>query len=167
MIRKRGCGRTEISRGTQDSISGMEKWLSKIVEVGPNKTRVGSGVYPSTSISLSMALPSHHHSVSSHLLAKSLVPAGTSQDLPRPSPHPSCQPACRQDCRLKLETQVVVGEAADLFAPEPAEKSQQSMANNTAGGCSIDLPKALPGLAAGWQVGRWREAGAGLAPGPV
>ncbi|XP_027964857.1 uncharacterized protein LOC114213779 isoform X1 [Eumetopias jubatus] len=76
---------------------------------------------------------------------ESLVTAGLSQDLPRPPFLPACLPARLET--LQLETQVAVGEAAGLFAPEPAEKSQQSMANNTAGGCGIDLPSP------GWQPG--------------
>lgn len=66
---------------------------------------------------------------------------------------------------LQSETRIVVGDVAGLFALKPAEKSQQSMANNIASGCSIDPP--LPELVAGWQVGRCREAGSGVVPSPV
>lgn len=48
-----------------------------------------------------------------------------------------------------------------MFAPEPAEKSQQSMANNTAGSFSIDRP-SHPRVGGSAQVGRCKEAGAGL-----
>lgn len=64
-----------------------------------------------------------------------LGPARTSH--PHPFP-PACLPARLQT--LQPESWIVVGKAAGLFAPEPAEKSQQSMANNAAGGFSIDRP---------------------------
>lgn len=49
---------------------------------------------------------------------------------------PACLPARLQT--LQSETRIVVGDVAGLFALKPAEKSQQSMANNIASGCGID-----------------------------
>lgn len=101
---------------------------------------------------------SHDHSVSSHLLAESLVPAGLSQDLP-PPPLPASLPASK---------------AADSAAGNPdccwrsgrfvcsRARREISTINGQQHCWRLQHRSPLPGLAAGWQVGRWREAGTQL-----
>ena len=144
--------------GSRYSIPGMGKWLRENGEVGLNKACTGSRVH---SLSVS-PLPLSHPLIPSHLLAEPLVTAGPSQDPTPPHPHPhppipgsfppACLPARLQT--LQPETRTVVREVAGLFTPEPAEKSQQSMANNTAGAVASILASK------GWQPGgRWAGGG--------
>lgn len=122
----------------------MEKWLSEN-DRGVRHTQ-GLEFPLAFSPSLSVAPASHTYSVSLHLV-EPLVPAGPSQDLPSP-PLPTSLPASKAAADSAAQDPIVVGEAAGLFAPEPDEKSQQSMANNTAGSFSIDRPSPSQG----WQL---------------
>lgn len=165
MIRKRGCGRTEISRGTQDSVSGMEKWLSKIVEVGPNKTRVGSGVYPSI-FNQSLQGPPFPSPLSFFSSLGKVPCPCWAQPGPPPALPPPLLPAC-----LPARLQTEAGDPGCCWRSGRFVCSRARREISTINGqqhCRrLQHRSPLPGLAAGWQVGRWREAGAGLAPGPV
>lgn len=133
--------------GSRYSIPGMEKWLRENGEGGLNKALQGLGF--TLTLSLLCPFPTHSFLLISWQSPLSLLgPARTPPHLPPPilgSSPPACLPARLQT--LQPETRIVVGEAAGLFTPEPAEKSQQSMANNTAGAAASILTSK------GWQPG--------------
>lgn len=136
--------------GPRINVLGMEKWQSE----NDRRVRHTQGLGFPLAFSPSLCCPASHHSVPFHLV-EPLVPAGPSQDLP-PPPLPTSLPASKA-ADSAAQDPIVVGEAAGLFAPEPDEKSQQSMANNTAGSFSID-PPSHPRAGSWAQVGRWRDA---------
>lgn len=136
----------------------MEKWLRKNVEVGPNRACTGSGVHPSICTQSLHCPPFHDHSVSSHLLAESLVLAGPSQDLPRP---PSRQPACQQGCRLcswrpglLLEKRQVC-----LLQSPPRNLNNQWPTTLLAAAASISPPRAGSWVAGRQVEGSWGRLG--------
>lgn len=121
----------------------MAKWLSKNDRHTRHTQGIGFTLASSPSLSLaSLPTPIQFLFIS---WQSPLCPLGPAR--PPTSPLPTSLPAGKA-AESAAGDPIVVGEAAGLFAPEPAEKAQQSMASDTAGSSSIDRPSSQ-----GWQLG--------------
>lgn len=121
---------------------------------------MGSGLYL---VSLPHLLPSSQaYSVSAHLLAGPLVPAGLSQNLP-PHPFSPCQPPGQQGCRLCSQSLGLLLETWQVcLLPSPLRNLNNQWPTTLCPQLQHRSSLRRAGGPGGLQVGSWKEAGEGL-----